>query len=224
MQDSRTYAPLTGVGKAFGWGVRRENGWQVTLGHLAPAEKYMLDGADEIVTDNLGGWAGIARGYMPRCISHVPDGRLVLFDEEKISYDDAVLLARRSREIQKTITEKPKDEAKIKAESVPVIYRTRLNGSPVDVLPEIKWPEEAKEVRPYFEQYKPVRLLEAASWRFVCVQDHCFVGRRVQGGRVCEIAWALQARGAMLPPKGLEGYRYVRCADGKACWMLTKKV
>ena len=36
--------------------------------------------------------------------------------------------------------------------------------------------------------------------------------------------YAVQARGGMLPPKGLAGYRYQRAADGKGYWTLIQEV
>lgn len=50
------------------------------------------------------------------------------------------------------------------------------------------------------------------------------MGVRVGERRVTAVLYAVQARGGMLPPKGLAGYRYQRAADGKGYWTLIQEV
>jgi len=235
MADTRGYVAFTGEGSAFGFGKREENGWQIVLGGLQPDGQYTMMGDIRMTADANGNWRGAMQGEMPLYIAQRPSGRLTLYDAERISRSDAVLLCKPqatkktairavdapAERVQSTPAEKKKSQKK------PVSYRTRLNGKMIDALPVLAWPGESEKWRSYFENNRPVRLLDAPGWRFVCVQaaaPRCYVGYRAQGDRVCEMAWAVEARGALIPPKGLQGYRYTRCGNDRACWLLTKSV
>ena len=224
MQDTRTYVALTGMQAAFGWIKRGANGTlRAVFGGLLPHTEYETHDHQTFTTDDLGGWSGELTGEMPLYAARKSDGRVALYDENKITVEEATIMARpRAGKVPERVTaiviEKPEEQT---------LYRTRLGGESVDALPALFWPPEAQNLQPYFEKYKPVRLLDEPLWRFVQVENpdrRCYVGYRAADDRVCELAWAVEARGALTPPKGLAGYRYTRCADGSACWLFKKSV
>lgn len=110
----------------------------------------------------------------------------------------------------------------------PVRYRPLSDGEPVDRLPELFWPPEAQAIRPYFSAYLPFKLFDAPLWRFVRVPGQgngvCCVGYRAQKDRVTQTVFAVRARGGLIPPKGLQGYRYQRGMDGAGYWTLWRNV
>jgi len=231
MRGKPGYTALTGLKDAFGWSRKGPSGdTEIVLGGLQKNTGYVINGTEKIETDDSGSWHGRLQGAVPAYVARQANGELALYNEEKLERQAAVLIARRQL-AQKKRTQ-PENiiehaaEVKPAPDIAPVSYRARLNGRPVDALPERQWPAETQKMRPYFEKNRPVCLLPLP-WRFVSVEGMgapCYIGYRTQENRVCEIAWAVQARGAMLPPKGLEGYRYTRGANGAAYWLLTKSV
>ena len=52
----------------------------------------------------------------------------------------------------------------------------------------------------------------------------CCFGIRVRDDRVCGVLYAVRARGGMIPPKGLTGYRYEQALDGAGYWVLRQEL
>ena len=230
MRSMQGYTQLTGLNGAFGWGRRSPEGRvEMTLGGLKKCESYTLAGKERIRTDESGSWHGSVRDEVPLYVAQCGDGKLMLYNEERTDRQAAALLARRFAEKRKPAAvpeKKPETAIPHKEPEKAVVYRTRLSDRAIDALPKLVWPPKEKKIRPYFEKNRPIRVLDAPAWHFVQVQGSgvpCYAGYRVQEDRVCEVAWAVQARGAMLPPNGMQGYRYTRCAVG-ACWLMTKSV
>ena len=107
------------------------------------------------------------------------------------------------------------------------VYRKPGDAPPVDALPQLIWPEAAAQLRPFFERNPPLRLFDTPGWRTVQVQEagmRCCFGYRAQGDRVAEVLYAVQARGGMVTPRGLRGYRWERALDGSGWWTLRQRV
>lgn len=231
------YVRLSGAGAAFGW-VR---GRQVTLGGLQAGAAYRLiceAGETPVVPDAQGGWRGEGAGGAPLCLA--AGDQPVLYDEGRVSREAAALLigARSEKKAEPSAKkekapeprreerqEEPASEAAAE-EAPPVVYRAASQEPPVDALPSLQWPAAAAQLRPYFENSRPVRLLEAPQWRTVQAREgglDCCFGYRAENDRVAEVLYGVRARGALVPPRGLQGYRYERTADG-GYWVLRQGV
>ena len=223
----RSYVSLTGTGNAFGWGKRMPAGdWTVTMSGLIPQGKYLLAGKTEIAADASGRWAGRAES-MPLYVALLPSGTVVLYDEERLTLEEAVLLARPER-TQKT-PEKPHKE-QVTASPEPartekITYRTRLGAEAVDALPPLIWPTGKEKIQACFEKSKPVLVLPLP-WRFAAVpgtRGMGCVGYYAAQGRVIKTAYAVRAKGGLFQPRELTGYQYIRGADGNGYWMLIEQ-
>ena len=53
--------------------------------------------------------------------------------------------------------------------------------------------------------------------------DCCF-GYQTKEDCVSEVLYGVRARGSLMPPKGLQGYRYERALDGSGYWVLRQRV
>ena len=127
-------------------------------------------------------------------------------------------------------TETPPEAAQMEqnAADCEIHYRDAPETPPVDALPHLVWPGTAQKLRPYFEKSRPLRLFDWPQWRMIRWQHRggapCYVGVRVGERRVTAVLYVVQARGGMLPPKGLAGYRYQRASDGQGYWTLIQEV
>lgn len=112
--------------------------------------------------------------------------------------------------------------------AAPVILREPSQAEPVDALPSLVWPKGTEGIKPYFGMYPPIALFDAPLWRFVRVPGQgagvCCVGYRAENDRVTQTVHAVRARGGLIPPKGLQGYRYQRGMDGQGYWTLWRRV
>lgn len=218
----RSYVALSGRGNAFGWARQNaQSGFEVSLGGLQPGQKYCLAGKGEITADTLGRWQGTAE-TAPVYVA-MTDGSVILCDESSLTWEEASLLAAPKRKASLQIVSAAAEEIKTEEK---VTYRTRLNLTPVDALPEIVWPKGCEKIRACFEKSRPVRVLPLP-WRFAAVpgtKGQCLVGRLAQNGRIIKTAYAVRAKGGLLQPKGLQGYSYVRGEAGEGYWMLQQDV
>ena len=234
------YTRMIGEGGAFGW----HQGQALVLGGLEERREYLLlcETGTQPFTSDAGGSARVPLRYgAPLCVA--VGTHVVLYDGDRVSREAATALvaARHSppprteptirqapiSEVPAAVPEPPRptppDE---RAPAQPVPYRAPSDAPPVDALPALIWPAAAEQLRPYFEKNRPLRLLSAPGWRTVRVQQAglpCCLGYRAEGDRVSAVLYAVRARGSMLPPKGLQGYRYERLADG-GYWVLRQRV
>ena len=214
-----TYTRLTGRNGAFGW--QRES--RISLGGLRPRQTYGLlcdGGGMEVQTDSQGAWSGQGKGVLV-CVSR--GGQAVLWNENRVNQAgaQALLAARQAPPPPAPSPAPPPEKPKEKA----VAYRKPANTPPVDALPALHWPEAAAQLRPYFDSLRPSALFPG--WRTVRTREAgmpCCFGYHVQGDRVDGLLYGVQARGSLLPPKGLQGYSYERAADGQGYWVLRQSV
>lgn len=72
-------------------------------------------------------------------------------------------------------------------------------GAPVDALPALLWPEEARQFEPYFERFPPVGMALPAGWRCVRVRPESgpeyILGRRETEDRVDVMLFARRCAG-----------------------------
>lgn len=211
-----SYVRLTGRNGAFGW--QREG--RVSLGGLRPRQGYELlyeGGKREFQADTQGAWSGTVTGDA-LCVGR--GGQAILWNESRVHQAGAqALLAARPAPPPPPSPppEKPKEKA--------ISYRRIADTPPVDALPALQWPEAAAQLRPYFNTLRPSGLFPG--WHTVRTQEAgmpCCFGYHVQGDRVDGLLYGVQARGSMLPPKGLQGYGYERAADGQGYWVLRQSV
>lgn len=213
----RSYVALTGRDGAFGWGRKNAlGGYDLSLSGLKPESRYTLDNAREILSDARGGWRGETQ-EMPRFVAQVPSGRVVLCDETRMAWEEAALIMRPGKEKKAPEVIVPKDDK--------VVYRTRLNTRGVDELPALQWPDGCADLRACFEKSQPAGVLPP--WRFAVVQGtkgQCLVGYLVKAGRIIKTAYAVRAKGGLIQPRGLQGYRYIRSETGEGFWLLEKDI
>ena len=225
------YVRMSGTAGAFGW----HQGQALVLGGLDERREYLLlgeTGEQRFVSDGQGGARVPLACGAPLCVAE--GERVILYDPGRVDREAAAaLVASRRAPVPERRAEPPAaiaQEEMLEEEEPPVAeavaYRAPSQEPPVDRLPELIWPEGAAQLRPYFEKHTPLRLLDAPGWRTVQVREgsvlYC-LGRHVLSDRVDEVMYALRARGSMIPPKGLQGYRYERLADG-GYWVLRQKV
>ena len=77
------------------------------------------------------------------------------------------------------------------------------------------------------ENNRPAAVFADRAWRTVRVREAgmpCCFGIRVRDDRVCGMLYAVRARGGMIPPKGLTGYRYEQALDGAGYWVLRQEL
>lgn len=214
---------------AFGW--QREG--RVTLGGLMPETDYQLvcaQGEIPLRTDANGAWSGRLLHDVPLCVALAD--RVILWNETReTAASAAALLAGRRAPVPERLPEPPAQTQEpmeeVTAEEQPVSYREPSGGLPVDRLPTLIWPARAAQLKPYFDSHCPSRPLNAPCWRLVDVREagmRCCFGYRAQDDRVCEVLYGVQARGGLVPPKGLQGYRYERGLDGSGYWVLRQAV
>ena len=104
--------------------------------------------------------------------------------------------------------------------------RSPGTGEAVDALPELIWPEGAKEIQGYFEQFPRCAPFSAPGWRFVRAAPpapgipFCAVGYLARDGRVREIAFAVPAVGR----QPLPGYTLLPGQDGFSYWVSKREV
>lgn len=217
------YAALCGRDGAFGWA--RESGpgsFSVSLSGLKAGQTYMLDGRREIVTDVRGAWQGDTE-EAPAFAAEKATGYVILCDEGRMTWEEAALQAapRRQKIAPRENTEKEVVQKKEKVQ-----YRTRLHGQSVDALPALQWPKGSEDLRACFEKGPPVCVLPLP-WRFALVpgtKGQCLVGVLQKSGRIIKIAYAVRAKGGLLQPRGLQGYKYVRSESGEGYWLLEQSV
>lgn len=241
----KEYVRFSGSAGAFGWATQQENVCAVALGGLKPGAAYLLlteQGNTAFVADGRGAWRGMSAQGVPLAVA-TAQGELALYDDGRISPVAAVLLVRErlnpppapACQMEKDSPAPAEEQIQPAAESsedvqqeAPVHYRAISDQAPVDALPALLWPGEAEKLRPFFQKNRPVRLFDWPGWRFVAVQmmdgAACHIGVRMHQGRVEEVMYAVQARGGMIAPRGLAGYRYQRAADGRGHWVMQRKV
>lgn len=108
-------------------------------------------------------------------------------------------------------------------------YRLRESGgeAPVDALPELRWPNEARSLKPFFEAHVPFAPFDAPGWRFIRLpsplRDVPFyaVGVRAVNDAVTQIAWAVPGS-PLAAPAALPGYRYQPGRGGQGYWTMWK--
>lgn len=232
-----SYARLTGRGAAFGW----ISDGRITAGGLRPETEYLLVCERDrfpIRTDARGAWTGQVLHDVPLCVA--AGSRAALWDESRISEAAAaaLLTPREEPAVRETRQETQQEaaepepipietEEEAQEEEPPTQYRAPSANAPVDALPELVWPAAAAQLKPYFDRLPPVRLFEDPGWRQVKAQESgmtCCFGYRAADDRVCEVLYGVRARGGLTPPKGLQGYRYERAADGGGYWVLRQRV
>ena len=215
----RSYIALSGRDGAFGWGRETPDGvYELTFSGLQAGKEYLLPDGERIMANADGGWFGRKKA-MPHYVTC--EGRLVLCDEQCISWEEAALL---------TVPEKPQKQSlpqiqKTEEQKGKTTFRTHLHGKGVDALPHILWPAGSEEIRRCMENGTPVYILPHP-WRFVIVpgtKGQCAAGRYMQDGRITKTAAAVRARGGLIQPKGLQGYSYVPTQAGQAYWMLIRE-
>lgn len=242
-----TYTRLSGNGAVFGW--FREG--KITVGGLLPDTDYQLICERDrfpVHTDAGGAWSGQLLHDVPLCVA-VGD-KPVLWDENRINAASAsALLAPRAQKPAEEIKDEPARaetpeaipareadsvaeadaaaEADVAVEADPVQYREPSRNPPVDALPALEWPRAAAQIKPYFETRLPVKLFDAPGWRVVKAHEagmDCCFGYQTKEDRVNEVLYGVRARGSLMPPKGLQGYRYERALDGSGYWVLRQRV
>ncbi|MBR5231193.1 MAG: hypothetical protein IKW00_02970 [Clostridia bacterium] len=218
----RTYIGLMGIGNAFGWGKRNAQGeYEVMLGGLRPHTVYTLGGEGQAESDG--------RGNIKTVIADMPlyiadeKGDVALYDAEVISYEEVRILSAPKAKIEV----KEVQTTQMMPEKIPpVVYRTRLHISPVDALPRRIWPGGYEKLRTLMESGKPVRILPQP-WRFTMIPGSggiCFAGYAAKHGRIVKTAYAVRAKGGLMQPKALQGYKYVRSEAGEGFWMYVQSV
>jgi len=215
----------------------------MTVGGLSPATACWAVGEEEMIsfeTDGQGCWNGPLPCGIPLCI--VQQGKPVLFDGSRTDREGAAQLYQYrirppQRQPEPPENAKPEkaaeetEQAEATADSripeTPAAYRKPADTPPVDALPELAWPEGTEQLKPYFKKHRPLRLFNSPGWRTVRVQEagavYCF-GYFARNDRITEVMYGMQARGGMIPPKGLQGYRYERALDGSGYWVLRQRV
>ena len=213
-----SYVRLTGRNGAFGW--QREG--RIALGGLRPRQTYGLlfdGGKSEFQADTQGAWSGKAAGEV---LGVGRGGQAILWNENRVHQAGAqALLNIRPEPAPQTPPPPPPSPEKPKEKAIP--YRRTADTPPVDALPTLQWPQAAAQLRPYFDTLRPVGLFPG--WRTVKTREAgmpCCFGFHIQGDRVDGLLYGVQARGSMLPPKGLQGYSYERAADGQGYWVLRQ--
>lgn len=226
---------MQGADGAFGW----YQGARCTLGGLQPGAAYQVvceGGELTAMADGRGNWQGRLTRGAPLCVAL---GRqVVLHDGERLSREAAQLLldARRTpppkrnpAPVPDPVPEKETEsEKKPEPEKRPAVhYRQPSDGMPADALPVLSWPAAARQLKAVFEKNRPRRVLDLPGWRMVQAQEagmQCCFGYRTAGDRVAEVLYGVRARGSLIPPKGLQGYRYERGVDGSGWWVLRQTV
>lgn len=216
----RSYVALSGRDGAFGWSkAAGDGGFAAAFGGLTAGGTYTLPTGEHITADESGRWQG-RLSDSPRYVAR--DGRVILCDENSLTWEEAALLL---RPVPKAQPVSRAEEKKVEA-IVNTVYRTRLNGCSVDALPEVVWPRSLEKIRACFAQGKPQRVLPYP-WRFVRVlgmQGEYLIGCLTENDRITKTAYAVRAKGGLLQPKGLNGYDYVRTDTGECYWMLFQNV
>ena len=232
------YTRFAGQGDAFGW----YDGRRITLGGLRPDTDYRLICGQErhdIHSDARGAWSGQLLHDVPLCLAR--GEHPVLWDEARITAAQAALLTRKRETPPPTEKEpapepaepepepapEPEPTPEREPEAAPVIYRPASSGIPVDALPALQWPEGAAQLKQIFRENRPARLFDLPGFRTVRCREagvDCCFGFRARDDRVCEVLYGVRARGGMVPPRGLQGYRYQRALDGSGYWVLRQLV
>lgn len=96
-------------------------------------------------------------------------------------------------------------------------------GTPVERLPDLRWPKAFAGLREYFERLPPCRVLNLPGWRFVCVsrqEDGLWIGCWQQDGAVRRVAYAMRGE-----PERDGGRPYQRMVgvDGKVYRVLVQR-
>lgn len=221
------YMRLTGSNGVFGW--QRED--RITLGGLRPRQEYTLltDAGDmPIRTDSQGAWSGRAAGTV---LCAARGDQAALWNEARVTRAAAQSLLAALHAPppppKKETAPQPPPPAEKPEPPVAVSYRPASDAPPADALPVLQWPEAAAQLRPYFDTLRPCVLFGETGWHTVKTREaglDCCFGYHVQGDRVTELLYAVQARGSMIPPKGLQGYQYERALDNSGYWVLRQSV
>lgn len=236
------YVRLTGEQGAFGWQCMQDGLWQATLGGCGERPCLLIGdkGEKRIACDVSGAWRGNSECGRIVCVAALPEGEALLYDVQRLSRQEARVLC---RERSRPKVAKPLQEAKPvedKAENAPqqekpcenaqalqeeITYRAPSTAAPVDALPALQWLEKIDNLRAYFEKNRPIRLFDWPQWRMIRWQNMggapCYVGVRIGEERILAVMYAVKARGGLLPPKGLAGYRYQHGQDG-GYWTLVQ--
>lgn len=240
------YVRLTGDHGAFGWQCRQEGAWQATLGGCGGRPCLLIGekGERSVSCDASGTWRGDSGCGRILCVAALPEGEVLLYDVQRLSRQEARVLCReRSRPQpakppqdaktpQDKTTDTPDQEQqmqddgqKMQQSDQPIRYRTPAQTTPVDALPALQWPDRIGNLRAYFEKNRPIRLFDWPQWRMIRWQNiggaPCYVGVRIGEERISAVMYAVKARGGLLPPKGLSGYRYQQGQDG-GYWTLVQ--
>ncbi|MBQ7455483.1 MAG: hypothetical protein IJS53_03470 [Clostridia bacterium] len=218
------YTRLSGE-DGFGW----YQGQALTLGGLRPETEYLLlceEGQQTVTADAQGSARARLSLGAPLCLAL--QGRLALFNESRITRDAAAALLLARTQPKATAQEAPPEgkAAETDKEAPSVTFRKPADAPPADALPALVWPKGLEELRACFDKNPPVRLLDEAGWRAVRLPGagaRCCVARHATGDRVDGVLYAVQARGSLIPPKGLKGYRFEQLADG-GYWVLRTAV
>lgn len=229
------YIRLSGTDGAFGWMM----GERMTLGALKGKNTYLLlgdTGEFAVTCDTQGAWQGTPDCGVPLVLLHQDSGSMALYNEERLTYAAAILLAQ-ERMNQKKAKAAPAQEALVQqavpepaqeaAEPEKITYRVPSDAKNVDALPELVWPDGAEKLRPLFVKNRPIRLFDEPGWRFVQTQEagmKCCFGYRAAEDRVAEVLYGVQARGGLTAPKSLQGYQYKRALQGEGYWTLRQRV
>ena len=220
----RGYVALSGREGAFGWSKETAAGAFLTaLGGLGRQETYTLSDGGSITTDDRGNWQGVrpeALRFVACC------GRVILCDENQLSWEEAALLAQPKAEKPMPQQVQPAEKPVRVPEKQSIVYRARLHDAPVDALPAVHWPRGCEKLRAMLAQEKPVRVLPFP-WRFAAVPGtnaQQLAGCLLENGCITKTAFAVRAKGGLLQPKGLHGYDYVRTDTGENYWMLIQNV
>ena len=230
---------FSGAGPAFGW----RSGNRITLGALTAGGEYLLvsEGGEEAFrADARGAWTAQLRHGAPLCV--MQGERAVLYDGERLTQASAAMLAAgrsappldgRGPLRQETPVpprpQAPKERQKNKEvrPEEKTAYRAPSGQPPVDALPVLQWPGAARQLASRFQNNRPVGLFDAPGWRMVQAKEagmQCCFGYRAEGDRVAEVLYGVRARGGLVPPRGLRGYRYERALDGSGYWVLRQRI
>ena len=166
-------------------------------------------------------------------------------EDGEVNYWQAAALLRESRrpkerQMVETVPEEtlPEESPSGEAEQPPPdeeqpepAYRLREPGNeaPADDLPELRWPEEARALKPYFEAHVPFAPFDAPGWRFIRLPSPLHgvpfyaVGVRTVNDAVTQIAWAVPGS-PLAAPAALPGYRYQPGRGGQGYWTMWKTV
>ena len=105
--------------------------------------------------------------------------------------------------------------------------REQSGEAPVDDLPELRWPEEARSLKPFFEAHVPFAPFDAPGWRFIRLPSPLrgvpfyAVGVRLTRDAVTQLAWAVPGS-PLAAPAALPGYRYQQGWGGQGYWTMWK--